>query len=116
MDLSAASRVGLTLLLICMCLVGYFLMLLVMTFNVGVIFMISLGLAIGQLGFEIIGLPELPPQYKQIAGSGAYMPMADNCCNKIECCSHAANNECHAQYQPNGYDHLMRHESGDGRF
>ena len=108
-----ASRVGLTLLFIGMLIVGYFLMLMVMSFNVGVIFMISLGLGVGQFIFELIGLPSLPSQYRQIAGSGAYMPVSDSCCNKIECCTTIEKNECQHHMNPNSYDHLMQRTLSD---
>lgn len=64
-----------------MALMGFLLMLLVMTFNIGVIFMACLGLTIGHFIFvQSIRQPKLPSFYKQLAGSGPYLPNADNCC------------------------------------
>lgn len=80
-DLSLGSRLLLTTLYIVMAVLGYCLMLLAMTFNVGVLFMLCIGLMIGHLiFFDLIGLPKLPECYKQLPGSGAYLPEADNCC------------------------------------
>ena len=66
-----------------MALLAYLLMLLVMTYNYPILIVISVGLAIGHFSFDLIGLPTLPSSYKQIAGSGAYMPEPDNCCCKV---------------------------------
>ena len=83
-DLSLRSRLLLTFYYVVMLLIGFCIMLLVMTFNYPILIVIVAGLATGHLVFEIVGLPKLPMQYKQIAGSGAYMPEADNCCCKLQ--------------------------------
>jgi len=67
-----------------MLLMGFCLMLLVMTFNVGILFTLCAGVLVGHFIFESIGHLELPLQYKQIAGSGAYLPEPDNCCCKVQ--------------------------------
>jgi hypothetical protein len=67
-----------------MVLLAYCMMLLIMSFNVGVLFMICTGLALGHGIFKVVGLPELPSNIKRVAGTGGYLPEADNCCNKIE--------------------------------
>jgi len=67
-----------------MLILAFCLMLLVMTYNTGVIFMLCTGLSLGHFAFKMIGLPELPSYCKTVAGSGAYMPEPDNCCNKVE--------------------------------
>ncbi len=63
---------------------GYVLMLLVMSFNYPILIVLCAGLSFGHIVFESIGLPKLPQDKKQIAGSGAYLPEADSCCNKLE--------------------------------
>lgn len=63
---------------------GYCVMLLVMTFNYPILITLCGGLTIGHVIFSIVSLPEMPSEYKQIAGSGAYLPEADNCCCKVE--------------------------------
>ena len=63
---------------------AYAMMLLVMTYNYPILIMLVAGLATGYFIFQLIGLPELPFQYKQIAGSGAYLPDCDQCCTKVE--------------------------------
>ena len=63
---------------------GFFLMLLVMTFNYPIMIMLCGGLSVGKFMFSYIQTPMLPNEYKQVAGSGAYLPVADNCCNKTE--------------------------------
>jgi len=80
-----------------MLMLGYGAMLLVMTFNYPVVFAISGGLALGHTIFEVLGLPQLPFQYQTIAGSGAYLPDSDNCCNKVnaECCDGVPTAQCH---------------------
>jgi len=83
-DLSLASRLILTFFYIVMLLIAYCLMLLIMSFNVAVLFMLCTGLALGHGIFKLVGLPELPIIYKRKAGTGGYMPQADNCCCKIE--------------------------------
>ena len=83
-DLSLRSRLLLTLYYVLMLLMGYCIMLLVMTFNYPILLMVVAGMTMGHFLFEIIGLPKLPMQYKQIAGSGAYMPECDNCCSKLQ--------------------------------
>ena len=83
-DLSLGNRLLLLLCYVVMLLLAFCLMLLVMTFNVNILFVISLGLAIGHLITQFLTMPELPAHYKQLAGSGAYMPEADNCCNKMD--------------------------------
>ena len=83
-DLSLASRLVLTLCYLCMSLLAYSLMLLVMTFNYPILLMLCLGMASGHLVFAIVGLPELDSRYRQVAGTGSYMPEADNCCTKVE--------------------------------
>ena len=72
---------------------AYVLMLLVMTFNYPILIMICAGLATGHLIFEMIKLPELPMNYKQIAGTGVYIPEADNCCSSVGMdCANCQNN------------------------
>lgn len=67
-----------------MAILAYCLMLLVMTFEVGILFMLCIGLTTGHLiFFDLIGLPKLPDCYKQLPGSGAYLPEADNCCCSV---------------------------------
>ena len=63
---------------------GFLCMLLVMTFNVGVLLAVTLGIMTGHFMFTFIGQPALPNQYRRVAGSGAYLPEADNCCCKVE--------------------------------
>ena len=63
---------------------AYFLMLLVMTFNVGILFAAVSGLAIGLLIFNLIELPQLPLQYKFVEGKGFYSPKSDKCCNHVD--------------------------------
>ena len=44
--------------------VGYVSMLLVMTYNVGVFFAITLGITTGHLMFAMVGSPSLPKTYQ----------------------------------------------------
>ena len=83
-DLSLASRLALAICYVAMLMQGFCLMLLVMTYNYPILLMLCGGLSVGHLVLSFVGLPKLPNQYKQIAGSGSYLPEADNCCNKIE--------------------------------
>ena len=82
-DLSLGSRLLLTSFYVLMLLLGSCLMLLVMTFNWPILLMICVGLCAGHLIFMMLGLPSLPSEYRQIAGSGPYLPEPDNCCNKV---------------------------------
>lgn len=74
----------LLLLYLIMLVLGFLVMLLVMTFNYPILLVLVLGLASGHLTFSLIGSPQLPEKYIQVAGSGAYLPDADNCCCKVE--------------------------------
>ena len=88
----------LTFYYVLMLLMGYCIMLLIMTFNYPILLVTVAGLATGHLIFEIIGLPKLPMQYRQIAGSGSYLPECDNCCSKVgEDCSNQPS--AHTGYQ-----------------
>ena len=60
------------------------LMLLVMTFNVGILFAAVIGLALGLFVFNLIELPALPTQYKFVEGKAMYNPKSDKCCNHVE--------------------------------
>ena len=59
-------------------------MLLVMTYNVGVLFAAVSGLAAGLLVFNLIEIPQLPLQYKFVEGKGFYSPKSDKCCNHTD--------------------------------
>ena len=63
---------------------GIFLMLLVMTYNVGILFAAVSGLALGLLVFNMLDLPQLPLQYKFVEGKGFYTPKSDKCCNHTD--------------------------------
>ena len=63
---------------------GIFLMLLVMTYNVGILFAAVSGLAFGLLVFNMFDLPQLPLQYKFVEGKGFYTPKSDKCCNHTD--------------------------------
>jgi len=89
-DLSFANRLMLTMFYVLMLTIGYCLMLLVMTFNWPILVVLCAGLLCGHIVFETIGIPKLPLQYRQIAGSGTYLPDSDSCCTKIN----AACTEC----------------------
>ena len=82
-DLSLGSRLILLLVYLFMCVFGYLAMLLVMTYNLPVLILLVVGLAVGHFVFSIVGLPSLPDRYLQVAGSGAYLPESDNCCSHV---------------------------------
>ena len=64
-------------------------MLVVMTFEIGLLFAISLGLAVGNLIFPMmIKMPELPVNTKLTEKRGNYEPNPDPCCNKLDDSEH----------------------------
>ena len=63
-DLSLLHRLALAGCYLIMVTKAYAMMLLVMTYNYPVLIMLCAGLGAGHLIFSIIGLPELPYQYK----------------------------------------------------
>ena len=67
-----------------MVLAAFNLMLLVMTFNVGILFAAVTGLALGLFVFNLVELPDLPAQYKFVEGKSMYNPKSDKCCNHVE--------------------------------
>ena len=78
------NRLLLTMIYLCMITLAYFLMLLIMTFNVYLLFAGVGGLASGNLLFNLMDLPKLPLQYKFVEGKGFYSPESDKCCNAVE--------------------------------
>ena len=77
-------RLILSFVYMAMVTLGFFLMLLVMTFNVGVIIAAIAGLFAGNVLFGMIPLPKLPLQYKFVEGKGFYCPESDKCCKAVE--------------------------------
>ena len=82
--ISCLYRLLLTAIYMIMVTGAFGLMLLVMTFNVGVLFAAVSGLAVGLLIFNMVPLPELPLQYKFVEGKSMYNPKSDKCCNHTE--------------------------------
>ena len=64
--------------------IAFMLMLLVMTFNYGVVISVVTGLAVGNLVFSLMPVAKLPMQYRYVGGKPPYMPEADLCCSPIE--------------------------------
>ena len=63
-DLSLASRLALTIAYIAMLWNSYCVMLLVMTFNYPILITLCGGMMVGNFVAEMIGLPQMPIQYK----------------------------------------------------
>ena len=82
--ISCGNRLLLTVIYMVMVSSAFFLMLLVMTYNVGVLFAAVVGLALGLFVFNLIELPDLPDQYKFVEGKTMYSPKSDKCCNHVE--------------------------------
>lgn len=83
-QISCLNRLLLTLVYLAMVTLAYFLMLLVMTYNVYLLVAAVAGLASGNLLFSLLSLPQLPLQYKFVEGKGFYSPESDKCCNAVE--------------------------------
>ena len=77
-------RLLLSFIYLAMVTLGYFLMLLIMTFNVYIIVAAITGLFAGNLIFSMIKLPQLPLQYRFVEGKGFYCPESDKCCKPVE--------------------------------
>ena len=60
-------------------------MLVVMTFEIGLLIAVSMGLAVGNTIFSMmIKMPELPPEAKLTEKRGNYEPNPDPCCHKLD--------------------------------
>lgn len=59
-------------------------MLVVMTFEVGLLFSATIGLGLGNFITSKIKLPELPNNTKWSKKRGDYEPNPDPCCSKVE--------------------------------
>ena len=82
-SISIVSRLVLTIIHLLIALGAYCLMLLVMTFNVPVLFATAGGLAIGHTIFKMLPSPKLPVQYQVVSGKSNYVPEMDNCCSSL---------------------------------
>ena len=77
-------RLLLTFIFMIMITGAFLLMLLVMTYNVGILFAAVSGLAVGLFMFNLVTLPELPGHYKFVEGKSSYNPKSEKCCNYVE--------------------------------
>ena len=65
-------------------LLAFSLMLVVMAFEVGVLFSAALGLASGSFLFNLIVIPQTNDASITIVKQGNYEPNPDPCCNKVD--------------------------------
>ena len=81
--ISCVHRFLLALLFVCISSLAFSLMLIVMTFEVGLLFAASIGLGTGAWIFHtFVKMPELPKGFKFSQGKrGDYMPNPDPCCS-----------------------------------
>ena len=85
------QRVILSLLFAVSSVLASCLMLIAMTFELGLLFAVSLGVGAGKLVFTmLIQLPKLPPNYLWSA-KGNYLPNPDSCCSKTDEITHLFN-------------------------
>ena len=79
------TRLYISFIYFLMALTGYFIMLLVMTFNVGVLIAIVLGISTGNLITGYLKLPKLDKSLLRSSQDVAvYRPTSDQCCTDVD--------------------------------
>ena len=83
-SLPMTKKILLSLIYLVMVVMAFMIMLLVMTFNVGVFVTVIAGLSTGKLISFFIQIPELPEGVKQTLDCVTYQPRSDQCCTNFE--------------------------------
>ena len=76
------NRLALMLLFSTISFLAFCLMLVVMTFEVGILLSAAGGLSLGNMVFQLVELPQLPSNVHWTAKRGNYEPNPDPCCGK----------------------------------